>query len=262
MMNRGLACVAVPVLITAATCFGGAGCVGQQSASGRANPSQSFAESLATTVPEFDSDQESMVGALLRVVYQYHLPLGLECVDREAVHRPIRVKLLNKSVREVLQAVVSQLPEYRVAFGPGVVEVYSPKARENRANLLNTVISNFDVQKDTIRMASANLWGLLVNQLHPGSGFAGDVLDSFLSPRITLHVAAAPVYQILDRLVAEDAGTLWAVAVPPDRLSALQPQLWKLYDLNFANWEDIARRELVGLFPSAPARRPTRPRAQ
>lgn len=227
-------------------------CLAWQSVPRETQTSQSFGERLSAKIPVFESDHQPLAAALLKVVYRYHLPLGLEYIDRDAVQRPLELKLRNSSVREVLESLVGQMPEYRVRFGSGVVEVYSPKARQDRANLLNTVIGNFDLQKDTIRMASAELRDSLANELQPGAGSIGDVVDSFLSPKFSLHVRAAPVYEILNALVAADGRTLWAVAAPPNRLSVLQPAvpLWKLYDLDFPNWEALARHDLLGMFPS------------
>ena len=215
----------------------------------RAGKSPSFDERLSVRVPVFDSDHQPLVTALLRIVYEHHLPLGLEYVDGDGARRPLEVKLQNKSVREVLEALVARLPEYRIAFAPGVIEVYSPKARESGTNLFNTLIENFDAENQTTRMASALLYEALAEKIHPGVPSFGNVLDSPSAPTMSLHLRSRRVYEILDAIAGRDGGTLWAVAVPPDKLPVLRPELWKLYELNFPNWEVMARSDLLGLFP-------------
>ncbi len=68
---------------------------------------------------------------VLDLAYDYHLPMGLEYVGQNAVRQRLVVKTHNATVRQVLTAVIAGLPEYRLGSSNGVVETYSPKARDD-----------------------------------------------------------------------------------------------------------------------------------
>jgi hypothetical protein len=235
--------------LTRVAILAGMFCAPFVTAGAEAQQPPSFRQRLATRIGTFDSNHQSLVATLLRIIYEHHLPLGLEYVDRDAARRPLDVHLRDTSVQETIQSLVDQLPEYRVTFGPGVVEVYSPKARADPSNLLNTVIESFQATNQTTRMASAALHEALAATLHPVSPPFGNILDSPSAPKLSLYLRGKKVYEILDAIAAKDGSIMWAVAVPANKLSALQPELWRLYELGFPNWEVLAREDLLRLFP-------------
>jgi hypothetical protein len=73
----------------------------------------------------------------------------------------------NKSFREIVEAeaIVKKDQQYRVSFSNGVVDIFSPGAREDRSNLLNKVLKDFSVTEMETRQADF--------QLFCGSGFPG-----------------------------------------------------------------------------------------
>ena len=51
----------------------------------------------------------------------------------------------NKSFRGIVEAIVKEDPQYRVSFSNGIVDIFSPMAREDSSNLLNRIIKDFSV---------------------------------------------------------------------------------------------------------------------
>src|ERR1700686_3080477 len=68
----------------------------------------------------------------------------------------------NKSLREMVEAIVKQDQEYRVSFSNGVVDIFSPRAREDRSNLLNKVLKDFSVTEMETREADFQLFCAVV----------------------------------------------------------------------------------------------------
>jgi len=129
---------------------------------------------------------------------------------------------------------VAKLPEYRVTFVDGIVDVYSPQARRDPNNLLNTVIPAFSVNYESLNGASTELANLLRAQTTPGVGLIGDVLESPDEPKITLNLRNKPVREILCAIIAANGSAVWAAVVPPERLSDPRVQLWAVYPLGYS----------------------------
>jgi len=129
---------------------------------------------------------------------------------------------------------VAKLPEYRVTFVEGIVDVYSLQARRDRHNLLNTVVPSFTVNRESLNGASTELANFLRAQTIPGVGLIGDVLESPDEPKITLELRNKSVREILCAIVAANGSAVWAAAAPPGKLSDPKAQLWAVYPLGYS----------------------------
>ncbi len=213
----------------------------------KAQKRASFEQRLELGVAAFDSKERPFVRAVLDLVYEYRLPLGLEYVDAEAIRRPLELKLKEKSVREILRAVVAQLPQYQITFAPGVVEIYSPQARADASNLLNTVIENFEVRNQDAKRASWEVYASLEAQLRPHNAIIGNILGE-VPPKISLNLRHKKVYELLDAIVTENGDSLWVPRVPPEKLSKFDETPWQLFGLG-AGWEELVLTHLQAVFP-------------
>ncbi|HEV2349766.1 MAG TPA: hypothetical protein VG028_07980 [Terriglobia bacterium] len=206
----------------------------------------SFERRVESRVAQFDAKGRPLIRAILDLANEYELPLGIEYIDREAVWQPLNLKLSNKSVCEILEALVAQLPQYKMRVSAGAVEIYSPKARADASNLLNTVVENFAVTDKSPRMASAAIYAAMMSEHHEMCCLAGSVLESVGEPKTTINLKNRKVYEILDALVAQNGESLWVPLVPPQRLSAPDPKLWEVYQLG---WQDLVMSDLKRAFP-------------
>ena len=210
----------------------------------------SFDERLDARIGRFDNKGRTLLQAILDLVYGHHLPTGLEYVNRDAVRRPVELKLQNTSVRETLSALVAQVPEYRISFSGGVVQIYSVRARSDSLNLLNTVIDDFTVRDMGSQYASDELFTALVHKVRPHNGVVLDTAgDPRGAPKLTLHLQKGRVYEILDALVAQDGAAIWVVEHPPEGLRTLD-NLWHIYRLEPPAFKDVIFERLRALFPS------------
>lgn len=206
----------------------------------------SFDQRLGIRVLRYDTGPRPFVRAVLDLVSKYQLPLGLEYVDREALRRPLNLRLNNKSVREILQALVAQVPQYRLRISPDVIEVYSPKARADASNFLNTVVANFARTGQTPRMVSLAIYSAVTAERHQVCCGIVNVLEPGDAPTVTLALRDKRAYEILDALVARMQG-FWIPVVPPEKLSVPGPKLWEVYQLEYG--PNLAMADLERAFP-------------
>jgi hypothetical protein len=195
----------------------------------------SFESKLNSRIGHFKISGETLVAIVLDLAYEFQLPTGIEYVDHEATTRPINLELNNESVRGILLAIVQQVPEYKVSFSNGVVDVYLPKAREDSSNLLNKPIKNFAISELDTGEANMELFCALSHEVTPSGGCFGSIAIGQWGPlRITVHLENAKVYEILNAMVAQNGKAIWTVIAPPDRLSKIPVGgLWHIYPLEF-----------------------------
>jgi hypothetical protein len=197
---------------------------------------------LDTKVPVFNTQGESFAKSFLNLVCGYKLPAALEYVDKDAIQRPLSLTVRKAPLRDVIRALVAKLPEYRVTFVDGTVDVYSPQARRDPNNLLNTVIPAFSVNYESLNGASTELASLLRAQITPGVGLIGNVLESPDEPKITLNLRNKPVREILCAIIEANGSAVWAAVVPPERLSDPRVQLWAVYPLGYSFCDSLFAR--------------------
>ncbi len=58
---------------------------------------------------------------MIELAYEHQVPMAIEYADHEATTRPINLEFHNKSLREMVEAMVKQDQQYRVSFSNGVV---------------------------------------------------------------------------------------------------------------------------------------------
>jgi hypothetical protein len=186
-------------------------------------------------INNFRTAGRPLLAILVDLAYEYQLPLGIEYVDREAATHAIELEFRDESLRNILLAVVGQLPEYRVAFPPGLIQVYSPQAREDTSDLLNKVIENFSVVNVDTRDADLELTCSLSRELNAGFCGGSIATGQWGPTRITAHLQNAKVYEIVNTIVAQNGKAVWTVIAPPDKLSTIPPGgLWHIYPLESA----------------------------
>ena len=194
-----------------------------------------FESKLNSRIGHFKVSGETLVSIVLDLAYEFQLPTGIEYIDHEATTRPINLELHNETVRGILLAIVQQVPEYKVSFSNGVVDVYVPKAREDSSNLLNKPIKSFAVSELDTGEANMELFCALGREVTPSSACAGNIATGQWGPlRITVHLQNAKVHEILNAMAAQNGKAIWTVIAPPDRLSKIPVGgLWHMYPLEF-----------------------------
>jgi hypothetical protein len=202
------------------------------------NPGQSQAppatdSKLDKRISYFQTSGQPLLSAVVGLAYEYKLPMGIEYVDREATTRPIYLEFRNESLRTIFASIVAQLPEYRVDFFGEVVEIYSPHAREDSANLFNKPIKDFSVVGVDTRDADLELSCSLSRELKASAFCGGSITNGQWGPlKITVRRKNAMVYEILMAIVQQNGKAIWIVTTSPEKLSKMQMGgLWHIYPL-------------------------------
>lgn len=193
----------------------------------------SFDDKLERRIVRFDTLGRTLLASVLDVALEYELPIGIEYLDREATARPLNLEVRDQSVREILVAIVAQVPEYRVTFSEGVIDIYAVNAREDRSNLLNRVIKSFVVNDLDTHDADLQLLCELAREVGSAGACGGSIALGQWGPlKVTVHMQNAKVYEILNAIVAQNGKAFWVVLAPPDGLSKTPvANLWHIYPL-------------------------------
>lgn len=212
-----------------------------------------FQDKLASPVATFDSAGSTLMEALVRLAYEHRIPMGLEYVDRLAVTQPLALKTRHESLRRVIELLVAQLPGYRVAFSGGLVDVYSPAARDNPSNVLNTVLADFQVSNADTHRASAELAAGLARELDPHSMVVNSIATGqWGDETVSVRLRGKKIYEILNAITAQNGSALWCVVVPPGKLSNRGRTVWYIYPLD-SRFHDSVIQQLRSLFPKPDA---------
>jgi hypothetical protein len=91
----------------------------------------------------------------------------------------------------MIEAIVKQDQQYRVSFSNGVVDIFSPQAREDRLSLLNKAVKKNSVTKMETREADFQLF-CSFSQAAGSRGCGGSLAVGEWEPlRITLYLQNA-----------------------------------------------------------------------
>ena len=190
-----------------------------------------FEQEIDSVIERFSTSGRTLVDSVIELAYKHQVPMAIEYADLEATTRPLNLAFHNKSFRGIVEAIVKEDPQYRVSFSNGIVDIFSPMAREDSSNLLNKLMKDFSVTEMETRSADFQLFCALVQAAGSG-GCAGSLAVGQWDPiRITLHLQNVRVYEILNAIVAQNGKAIWTVTA--SNLASF-PQccgLWYIYPL-------------------------------
>jgi len=204
-----------------------------------------FEQKINSVIERFSTSGRTLVDSFIELAYKYQVPMAIEYADWEATKRPLNLEFHNKSLREIVEGIVKEDPKYRVSFSSGIVDIFSPMARQDSSNLLNKIMKDFSVTELETRMADYQLFCAVVVQAAGSGGCAGSLAVGQWDPlRITLHMHNARVYEILNAIVAQNGRAIWTVTASNP---ASVPQccgLWYIYPLE-EPFKSVASDRLV-----------------
>jgi hypothetical protein len=174
-----------------------------------------------------------LLDALLQLGQEERIPLGIEYVDREALEKPINVKMDETTVGEVMERLLGQDRGYSWFVREGVLTVSHESITSQKGNLLDYVLPEFSSPRCSVGDANHLLFMALELQLYPQTqGFAGEYspgdLQNLIGP---LKLQNARVWRVLNRLVSVNKKAAWIVQVPPSHLDKLPRNgLWTIVE--------------------------------
>jgi hypothetical protein len=192
----------------------------------------SFEDKLNTRVGQFDTSGRSLYASLFDLACAYKVPLTVEYADHIAATQPIDLHFRDEYLRNIFSVLAAQIPEYRVSFSNGLIDVYMPSARADSSNLLNIVIQDFAVTNADTQRANMELFCAVISQTHGGACAGSIAPHQWGDKKITLSMHTVRVYEILNAIVAQNGEAAWTVIVPPEKLARLQNGgNWHIYPL-------------------------------
>lgn len=186
---------------------------------------------LARQVTNYDNGGAPLIPTLLSIAESYDLPMGIEMVTKDALERPVTVKLEAGPLSRLLDSCVALLPGFSWAQRDGVVHVFGPRELTQPSNLFNLVVPSFEIREQTLDAADEKLGMVVLIEVERPKGVVGSYLPSseLEDKRLTFAARNATVREILSALVRLHGKSVWIARVPPERLSKLpQAGLWKI----------------------------------
>ena len=135
-----------------------------------------------------------------------------------------------------------------ISFYLHLADIYSPRCREDPSNPFNETVPRYDAESVDTHMADA----LLLCDLPGRSGGCGGSIATgqWGGLRITLRLRNAPVYRVLNAIVAQNGCALWVpIARGNEHVSGIRMNFWYIYPLDPA-YEGTAASRLQALRPS------------
>jgi hypothetical protein len=169
----------------------------------------------------FHNDDLPILGTLLKLSDEAHIPMGIEYVDHEQLTRIVPIDTSSASVDKILQALFQNQPGYTWSARDGVVIISNTAIQKSSSNVLRLLIPTFILKRDaTLQEASNLLWMNLQLLLKPSTGgFAGEFSSGNLKRTISkVELRSKSVSSILDYLVSCDGNSVWIIQVPPQKL--------------------------------------------
>ncbi len=168
---------------------------------------------------DFVPSNKSTLDRLVGIAKHYEIPMGIEWIGgtgAEDLEVPSAAVSATPTVRDLLTAIVSRLPDYQLTVQNGVVHIAPPIIAVRNDNFLNLVIEDFEVKNDTLFGAQHDLRLAIDMTLHPkefeggyAGGYGNDPEHVFAKQRFSYKSDDLTVRQILDGLVKANGNALW-----------------------------------------------------
>ena len=167
---------------------------------------------------DFVPNDKSTLDRLVSIAKHYEIPMGIEWIGgTENIVVPAGAVPASPTVRDLLTAIVSRMPDYQLTIQNGVVHIAPPVIAVSNDNFLNLVIEDFEVKNENLFGAEHDLSVAIDMTLNPkeyeGGGYAGgygnDPDHVFAKQRFSYKSDDLTVRQILDGLAKANGNALW-----------------------------------------------------
>jgi hypothetical protein len=181
-------------------------------------------------VPESVAPSEQLVA----VAQRFKIPMAIEWVERAGTIKPdTGLRARKRSVRELLDEIISVSPEHRVEVAGGLVHVYSTVGVVHPLNFLNFRLKSYYVNNDDLFAAEDQLRWAIRFTLEPekykdgyGGGYGHGPGSVFEFPRFTLSGSDLTIREVLNRIALAQGNALWVATIKAEDLEGAEP-FWK-----------------------------------
>lgn len=199
----------------------------------RSAPARSVEEKLKAAT-DYVPQASAAVDQLVEVARRFKIPMAIEWLEREGEITPIeKAPARKRSVKELIEEIVSVSPDHRVEIEGALVRVYSPVAAVHPFNFLNIRLERYHVKDGDLFAAEDQLRWAIRFTLEPekyvngyGGGYGRGSNDVFEFPKITLAGSDLTIREALNRIALAQGNALWVVTIKSADLAADGPW-WK-----------------------------------
>lgn len=168
---------------------------------------------------DFVPSDKSTLDRIVAIAKHYEIPMGIEWMGgagAEDLEVPASALPATRTVRDLLTAIVSRLPDYQLTIQNGVVHIAPPVFAVRNENFLNLVIEDFEVKDESLFGAAHELHIAIYMTLHPevegyAGGYGEDPEHVFAKRSLSYESHDLTVRQILDGLAKANGNALWIV---------------------------------------------------
>jgi hypothetical protein len=167
---------------------------------------------LDTRVPHYSADSSNFPGARIQVSNDFHIPMGIVCVDSKSKRTQNPLSWNDATVREIIEGVAKSREGYEVQVKNGIVHICPSTFIPTRQNFLKIKIPSFETHDTYIEVATWKLHELLdphKGNLQVSIGGSGD-------SRVTVQIKDSLVEDILDALAEASNRKIWVVTFVDD----------------------------------------------
>ncbi len=192
---------------------------------------QTFEQRLARVI-NFVPDAISPFDQLIEVARAFGIPLGIE-VNIESCSKIYTRRLLQgpNTLGSLVSQISREIPEYRVEFNDGVINIIPVQLAANPKSYLNLRIPDFRLDKEDLYSAEAILRQAIKSTLHPVNSpngapigsVSGNIIplgrgDGFDAQNITFSGRNLTVREILNRIALQNGNAYWVVYENPSKM--------------------------------------------
>ena len=201
---------------------------------------------------DFVPSDKSTLDRLIGIAKHYEISMGIEWIGgagAENVVVPAGAVPATPTVRDLLTAIVSRMPDYQLTIQNGVVHIAPPVIAVRNDNFLNLVIEDFEVKNDNLFGAEHDLRLAIDMTLNPkeyeggyAGGYGNDPDHVFAKRRFSYKSDDLTVRQILDGLAKANGNALWIAEFDREDFA---PQVKSKPEESKRQWRFIPLRDSV-----------------
>jgi hypothetical protein len=196
----------------------------------RGAQAQSLEEKLGT-VTDYVPKAITPVDQLVEVARRFKIPMGIEWVEGAGTATPDKTPPSGKrSVRELIEEIVSVSPEHFVEVDDGLVHIYSPTEAVHPFNFLNIRLKSYSVKDGDLFAAEDQLRWAIRFTLEPekylngyGSSYGHGTAHIFEIPKFTLSGSDLTIREVLNRIALAQGNALWVARIKSADLEGDEP---------------------------------------
>lgn len=202
---------------------------------------QSLEEKFATPT-DYVPKAIAPVDQLVEVAQRFKIPMAIEWLEKAGTAAPDKpLPSRKRSVKELIEEIVSVSPEQRVEVADGLVHIYSPMEAVHPFNFLNLRLKSYSAKEANLFDAEDQLRWAIRFTLEPEkylNGFAGGYGHGanhiFEITKFTLSGSNLTIREVLNRIALTQGNALWVATIRSEDLQANEP-CWRRHGVDGGN---------------------------